>query len=466
MSIGKFTTSIKSALSGGIRDLIRDTNNDDSFYIYVAYSDEASYPFADSDLSEEITDSDLVQVYRNMVTMHRVLPGGVSRVIARKNWVKNKKYIGYYDTITTDSDFYVLSTEIVQGVPRQNVYKCLFAPSTVSTIPPTGISATAFKTTDGYWWQYMYTITNSESILFLNNTFMPVPEKITGEEAKTITSGTARYDQLQVQNSADVGGVYNIRINPDANDSDVKFFTDKTSIPLRLRDGTGQSVTQEFLGVASRDNDSDRNWKFTVNQPGKGYTALPIAYDDSDSDQTAYTIFKADISPGEGHGDNAPDELKAFNVMLTSRAIPESGDFKNIAQNDFSMIGVIKNPVDANTNKIATEEYYTIAKKVNLDNQSLFPDDGTLFKNGDSDFAGRAVASSGRTLYYLNVGKLEKNFADSDSLTSTTHDNIISKKFADEIRFNSGQILTVDYLATALTRDEDQIESLNIILKF
>jgi hypothetical protein len=466
MSIGKFTTSIKSALSGGIRDLIRDTTNDDTFYIYVAYSDESAYPFADSDLSEEITDSDLVQVYRNIVTMHRVLPGGVTRVIPRKNWAKNKKYIGAYDTITTDSDFYVLSTEVVQGVPRQNVYKCLFAPDSVSTVPPTGISSTAFKTVDNHWWQYMYTITNSESILFLNNAFMPVPEKITSTDAQSITSGTARYDQLQAQNSSEVGGVWNIRINPDANDSDIKNFTTKTFIPLRLRDGTGESITQEFLGTASRQNDSDSNWQFEVNQPGKGYTALPVAYDDSDSDQIAYTIFKADIAPSEGHASNAPDELKAFNVMLTSRAIPESGDFRNIAQNDFSMIGVIKNPVDKNTQKIASEEYYTIAKKVELDSQSLLSDTEVFYKTGDSDYAGKPVASVGNTLYYLNVGKLEKNFTDSDAITSISHDNVISKKFADEIRFNSGQVLTVDYLQNALSRDEDQIESLNIILKF
>ena len=466
MSIGKFTTSIKSALSGGIRDLIRDTTNDDTFYIYVAYSDQTAYPFADSDLSEEITDSDLVQVYRNIVTMHRVLPGGVSRVIPRKNWSKNKKYIGWYDTVTTDSDFYVLSTEVVQGVPRQNVYKCLFAPDAVSTVPPTGISSTAFKTVDNHWWQYMYTITNSESILFLNNTYMPVPEKITTTDAQSTTSGTAKYDQLQAQNSAVVGGVWNIRINPVANDSDIRNFTNKTSIPLRLRDGTGSSVTQEFLGTATRNNDSDLKWQFQVDQPGKGYTAIPVAYDDSDSDQTAYTIFKADIAPSEGHASNAPDELKAFNVMLTSRAIPESGDFKNIAQNDFSMIGVIKNPVDKNTQKIASEEYYTIANKVTLNSQSLFDDNSIFYKSGDSDFAGKPVASSGNTLYYLNVGKLEKNFNDSDLLTSASHDNTISKKFAQEIRFNSGQVLTVDYLENALSRDDDQIESLNIILKF
>ena len=465
MSVGKLTNNIKNLLAESARNDIRNTEKDDTYYIYIAYSDSEDYPFADSDLSESTLDSDLTVLYKNIVTMHRVLPGGVSRVIDRKNWVRNSQYIGWYNGIQNDSDYYVLTTEIIQGVARQNVYKCLFSPTrTISTIAPTGTGSQPFRTADEYVWQFMYTVTNSEALLFQNSLYMPVPEKVTKSEAETLSTSVPRYSQYQVQNNAVEGGVYNIRVNPTAADSDVINFTNKTTIKIRGLDGTGSTPSKYFQATATRNNDSDRLWNFVVTQFGENYDAIPFAVDSEDN--TKLSIFKLDIAPGLGHGTDAGNELNASNLMLTSRSVPaDDTGFAKLATNDFSVLGVIKNPVDANTDLIATKDYYTVAEKILTDIPSLFQEDEVFYKSGDSDYAGKVIASVGRELFYINVGKLENVFADSDSLISSTHSNGITKKYGREIKLNSGTFITVDYLTESIKRSADQIESLNIILK-
>ena len=467
-TVGKVTNELKTLLSKSTRDEIRDTSNDDSFYAFIAYTDSEDYPFSDSDASEAVTDSDLIGIYKNMVTMHRVLPGGVSRVIKRKNCVSNRRYVGWNTDTSNDSDYYVMSTEIVQGVPRQNVYKCLNAPSAVaSTVAPTGSSSLPFKTSDNYWWQYMYTITNSDAILFMTSAFMPIPERVDAEEAESVSAGTSRYDLLQVQNNAIKGSVFNVRIKHGPNerpDSDkLRGFTSKLKVNIKGKDGTGGTPIQEFKATATRDSEQSAVWKFEVQQYGIGYTALPYAVDSENDSEIG--CYRLDMAPGLGHGADAGDELQARDVMMTSRVIPLDNGFRDLAKGEFSMIGLIKNPIDTATNLIGTQNYYTVAKKITCDNVALFKTNDTFFKQGDSDFAGKVVSVNGNDVFYINVGKLRNNFNDSDVIVSTNHNNVIKKAKSSEVNFNSGKIMSVDYLPTALERSEDQIESLNIILK-
>ena len=58
MSVGKLTNNIKNLLAESARNDIRNTEKDDTYYIYIAYTDSEDYPFADSDLSESTLDSD------------------------------------------------------------------------------------------------------------------------------------------------------------------------------------------------------------------------------------------------------------------------------------------------------------------------------------------------------------------------------------------------------------------------
>ena len=467
-TVGKVTSELKTLLSKSTRDEIRDTTNDDSFYAFIAYTDSEDYPFSDSDASEAVTDSDLIGIYKNIVTMHRVLPGGVSRVIKRKNWISNRRYVGWNTDTTNDSDYYIMSTEIVQGVPRQNVYKCLNAPSAnTSSVAPTGSSSLPFKTSDNYWWQYMYTITNSDAILFMTSAFMPIPERVDVAESNNVTAGTARYDLLQVQNNAIKGSVFNVRIKHGPNerpDSDkLRGFTSKLVVNIKGKDGTGATPTQEFKATAIRDSEQSAVWKFEVQQYGIGYTALPYATDSENDSEIK--CFRLDMAPGLGHGADAGDELQARDVMMTSRVIPLDNGFRDLAKGEFSMIGLMKNPIDTATNRVGTQNYYTVAKKITCDNTALFKINDTFFKQGDSDFAGKVVSVNGKEVYYINTGKLRNNFSDSDAIISTNHNNVIKKAKSSEVNFNSGKMLAVDYLPTALERSEDQIESLNIILK-
>jgi hypothetical protein len=301
----------------------------------------------------------------------------------------------------------------------------------------------------------------------MTSAFMPIPERVDVAESNNVTAGTARYDLLQVQNNAIKGSVFNVRIKHGPNerpDSDkIRGFTSKLVVNIKGKDGTGATPTQEFKATATRDSEQSAVWKFEVQQYGIGYTALPYATDSENDSELK--CFRLDMAPGLGHGSDAGDELQARDVMMTSRVIPLDNGFRDLAKGEFSMIGLMKNPIDTATNRVGTQNYYTVAKKITCDNTALFKINDTFFKQGDSDFAGKVVSVNGKEVYYINTGKLRNNFSDSDTIISTNHNNVIKKAKSSEVNFNSGKMLAVDYLPTALERSEDQIESLNIILK-
>ena len=56
------------------------------------------------------------------------------------------------------------------------------------------------------------------------------------------------------------------------------------------------------------------------------------------------------MAPGLGHGADPGDELQARDVMMTSRVIPLDNGFRELAKGEFSMIGLIKNPIDMKEN--------------------------------------------------------------------------------------------------------------------
>ena len=127
-----------------------------------------------------------LHVRRDILTAKKVKTTDVAYVVNRINWTYNTVYdmyddayestsngganaVGYYGaTRLEDARFYVLTSDY-------NVYKCIDNNSNaLSTIMPTGTSASVFTTSDGYKWKFMYTIPVSLRNRFLSSTYMPV----------------------------------------------------------------------------------------------------------------------------------------------------------------------------------------------------------------------------------------------------------------------------------------------------
>ena len=130
----KVTSNINLLLAKAMFDSLKDASNDESFYAVTAFtkdSDYYNYSLSFDSESEffatgaqgdsEFSLNDQAFYYQNSLTMHRILPGGVSRCVPRIDWIQNRIYNAWPST----SRFYVLVREFVSGVGRLNVYKCL-----------------------------------------------------------------------------------------------------------------------------------------------------------------------------------------------------------------------------------------------------------------------------------------------------------------------------------------------------
>ena len=137
------------------------------------------------------------EAHREFIGGKKISSSDISHVSPRYDWISGTVYSMYRDTDTDmyERAYYVLTDE-------NNVYKCLYNnKGSASTVKPTGFSTSAFTTSDGYTWKYMYTISLGEADKFLTAVHMPV---------KTITNGDGSVEsarQLAVQNAAVNGSI-------------------------------------------------------------------------------------------------------------------------------------------------------------------------------------------------------------------------------------------------------------------
>ena len=109
----------------------------------------------------------------NMISVKNVEKN--SFVIPRYTWSLGAIYQGYNDNSVghPSNSFYVLTDE-------NYVYVCLEpaknanGQTVTSTVQPTGTTAAAFETADGYVWKFLYSVGALRASQFLSANFMPV----------------------------------------------------------------------------------------------------------------------------------------------------------------------------------------------------------------------------------------------------------------------------------------------------
>ena len=472
----KVTPNINILLAEAMYNKLKVATNEETYYAAAAFPiDSDYYNYSNSFDSESEffggTDSDFglddqAFYFQNTSTLHRILPGGVSRVLPRVDWLKGR----IYDAWPATTNYYVMVREFVSGIGRLNVYKCLFSPRKPSINAPTGSSATPITNADGYVWQYMYSISNSDAVRFLTNEYIPVPEKVTKEEAETLVSGTNRYLQYAVQENARIGSIYNFEIDSDtlktSRDSD---WQGGRIVTVRMKDSRSDSdaITQHFEGTVRYDSELN---KFipSLDQEGFGYQGLIKVID---QDGKLIPGLSAKIADGLGHGSNSTEDLNATDIMLVSRNVPQD-NFLPLAQNQYQMCNLIRNPIDVSTNKVATQDFYVSCKSFTTDNISTFNINDIIAPYpSDNGRRGRIVAVDRDRIYYINHinDKEDNKFLDSEQISLDDGVNKIHtiKKITDrEVIFNSGNFIVSDWKVSPLVRAKDQIESMNFILSF
>lgn len=163
-------TYIKASLKRSYAEsfLTELERNENQYFFFVAKStpwgSENSPPaFTDTVASE-------YDVMNNIIAYKKITPANVYYALPRYEWVSGVTYDQYDDVVelfdsNDPKNFYVITDEF-------NVYKCLGnSGGSVSLEKPTQILPGAFSLSDGYVWQYLATIRETDLPYELSNYF-------------------------------------------------------------------------------------------------------------------------------------------------------------------------------------------------------------------------------------------------------------------------------------------------------
>ena len=446
-----------------------------------AWSDDSSPPTPVDNPNDEF------DAYRNMVAMKKIATTDVSHAIVRRDWTSGTTYDEYRHNYTSSSAANSGATNLYSSTyyvvtDDYNVYKCINNDgNTASTVKPDHTTYTTPDESDGYQWQFMYSISASDVIKFVTNDFIPV--KTLGAkqavEGSSGALGTAASDdgsaQWDVENSAIDGALERVRVVAGGSG-----YNNTTTTGVAVKgDGSGGVCTVTTAGGAVT--------AVSVTTAGTGYTTAYINDDDlpgssrvQKSDGTNSTAnIEFIIAPKHGHGADPIEELGGNYVILNSRLeySEGSGDFPT--DNDFRQIGVLINPCTNSTGTLLNLDTAKAYKTMTFQSTSFVaPAVDTFIRNASTEVASTAVGvvvsvdSTNRIISYLpypNKVGLIAAFANSNdiySATNTDHGtlNTSSAIAAEEFIRHTGDIIYLEN-RTAVSRASDQIEDIKLIVE-
>lgn len=166
---------------------------------HMEYANASLIPQPNDCISET-----LIDVYRNMIYGKRVQQNDISLVISRNDYVSNKVYEMYDDTVGEanvalfNSNYYA----VVNADAFYHVFKCLDNNQGANSVvqPEFGeIDSTdeVYQTSDGYVWKYMYTVDNATVRKFATTDFFPV----TSNAQVVAAAKSGKLDVIKVVNA-------------------------------------------------------------------------------------------------------------------------------------------------------------------------------------------------------------------------------------------------------------------------
>ena len=348
------------------------TTGNNNYYTFLAHpkpenTQVKNYGFADwgSPVPAPVDSFAQENFYHDsMLFLKKVTSDDVRRIIPRINWqtgtiydMYRNNYSGKNDYIDENltpqtkstslyaSNYYVVTSEfrvylcINNGVNPDNKdgQKSTTEPTHTNTSPqPSG-------GTDGYVWKYLYSISPSDIVKFVTEKYVPLPKKwgdATNENIKN-AAVDGKIETIVVKNSGtgisvggtDGGTVSQIPISGDGNGG---------SATVVISQGAVQSVS-----VVGGSNYTYANLRFiTGTYVGDDGNNIILGVPESTVNQPQFEVV---IPPKGGHGADIYRELGGYRVMLYSKYdnnVTDSPDY--VVGNDFSRVGIIKNPLEKN----------------------------------------------------------------------------------------------------------------------
>ena len=188
---------ITDKLKNLVVDLIKANDSDASNKYYAAIG--RSEAWNDSDVSPTpLRTKSEENRFRNSMQSIKLI-SDVSLVIPRYNWSTGTFYSAYDDTQVgqpTNAYYVINANQQVYMVLRASVSAT--GTAVASTVEPTGnTTGTPFKTSDGYVWKFMYSISAVDANKFQSANFIPVKNI----PFTNVNSSVAEVEQKAVQDA-------------------------------------------------------------------------------------------------------------------------------------------------------------------------------------------------------------------------------------------------------------------------
>lgn len=383
-----------------------------------------------------------------------------SFVIPRYNWTSGSIYNAYDDKYATipSNTYYVLTDD-------NHVYICLqqsksgTGAANVSTIKPTGTSPKPFKTSDGYTWKFLYSLSASITSAFLSANFIPI---------KFVDSANDTFETQQkaAQDSADAGRILNIVVENKG--------SGYTGTPTVTITGNGGAIGDSAQATATVSNEQIVKIDMLNESAGSGKNFVNATVTISGAGSGAKA--RAVLGPPNGIGADPRDDLKATSLMFNSKPDgTENGDFLAGNDQDFRQVLLIRNPKTDSAN--GTSLTATTAKALRyLQVDSAFGSQlqvDELITNGLTPpakaYVDQAInfdASSMKVYYHQTDSTGYTPFSVGDTLTDegASEGDIVVVADSNEQYINtSGEVLYIENRAP-VERSTSQSEDIKIVV--
>lgn len=225
--------------------------NENQYFFFIAKStswqNESSPPsYTDTIRSE-------YEVMNNIIGYKKITPENVFYALPRYEWTAGTTYAQYDDAVDLFDDvssvpFYVVTDE-------NKIYKCLGNGGGVpSTEKPTEVLSSAFALSDGYVWQYLATVRESDLPYELSD-YLPIDYAYTAEDTETqnqynaqIAAVSGAIDRISISGLGAVGASAGVYTYTRSGDSAIRLATIQTLSPTQKLVTITDSVSRDRIG--------------------------------------------------------------------------------------------------------------------------------------------------------------------------------------------------------------------------
>ena len=458
---------ITDKLKNLVVDLIKANDSDASNKYYAAIG--RSEAWNDSDVSPTpLRTKSEENDFRNSMQSMKLI-ADVSLVIPRYNWSTGTFYSAYDDTQVgqpTNAYYVVNANQQVYMVLRASVSAT--GTAVASTVEPTGnTTGTPFKTSDGYVWKFMYSISATDANKFQSANFIPVKSI----PFTNVNSSVAEVEQKAVQDAAVHGQIIGYGIESAG--------AGYGSAPTLTVQGNGSSAAAtatisggQVVKVEVADS-SDASLKIASFGSGYDYANVEV----SGGSPTKPVKVRPILANSGGLGHDATIDFKASAIMFNAKPSgTETLDF--VIGQDFRQVGLLKNPQTDSAghggNGVSTAFTSSTGRALKALNFSAvntaFGEDKTILgaTSGAKAFIDKDSGNS--VFYHQNDNTGFKSFQAGETVSETdgTGEGVLDSAGAFETTFevnpHTGELLYIDN-RSAVTRSADQTEDIKIVIQ-